>query len=186
MNISPTLDHNLMLFLNNDLGTTVDSIMWIASSKLATVPLALYTLYVLYRKYGVRNMLFSLVVIALMILFADQVSQFFKLNLSRLRPSHEPLLEGMLHSVNGYFGGKYGTVSAHAANSCALLAFCSYFVSRKWFSTLSVIVTLTICYSRIYLGVHYPLDILWGLILGAITAFGGVKLYSYLLCKRGF
>ncbi|MFI3320993.1 MAG: phosphatase PAP2 family protein [Rikenellaceae bacterium] len=174
MNISPTIDHNLMLALNGDLGSFADSLMWVSSSKLAIVPLVLYALYLFYRRYGVKNMIFALIIIALMVAVADQTSQFFKLNLSRLRPSREPLLEGLIHTVNGYKGGMYGTVSAHAANSIAVLGMCAYFVSKKWYTTLSILLSLIICYSRIYLGVHYPLDILWGMLLGSITAILGV------------
>ena len=187
MDITTTLDHGLFLCLNGPLGAAADNIMWILSSKLATVPLALYALYSIYRRYGIKNMFVALAVIGLIILCADQGSQFFKYNMSRLRPTHEPLLEGLVHNVNEYRGGSYGTVSAHAANSFGILTFCALILKRRWFTYTAIILCVAISYSRIYLGVHYPLDILWGTILGVISAFVGAKIFFYVkrsLSKR--
>lgn len=180
MTISPTIDHSLMLTLNGNLGAVADQIMWILSSKAACAPLAIYALWMSYKKHGIKNLAAVVVVIAIMILFADQISQLFKYNLSRLRPTHEPQLEGLIHTVNGYKGGLYGTVSAHAANSFAVILFCSSIVKRRWFLITGIALCIAICCSRIYLGVHYPLDILWGTILGCITAYGGIKLKRYI------
>ncbi|MEG1634494.1 MAG: phosphatase PAP2 family protein [Rikenellaceae bacterium] len=179
MTISPTIDHSLMLALNGDLGAFTDQIMWILSSKAACAPLVIYALWIAYKHGSIKNMATCVVVIALMILFADQVSQLFKYNLSRLRPTHEPMLEGAIHTVNNYKGGLYGTVSAHAANSFSVILFCAWIVRQQWFIITGIVLCLAICYSRIYLGVHFPLDILWGTLLGFTTAIGGIKLKQY-------
>ena len=88
----------------------------------------------------------------------------------RLRPTHEPALAGMLHLVNGYTGGLYGFVSSHAANTmaCALLFALLY---RNKYATVGLMLWVALnCYSRMYLGVHYPADIIGGLAIGALMA----------------
>lgn len=88
----------------------------------------------------------------------------------RLRPTHEPALAGMVHLVNGYTGGMYGFVSSHAANTmaCALLFSLLY---RNRYATVGLMLWVALnCYSRMYLGVHYPGDIIGGLLVGAVLA----------------
>ena len=167
-----------MLALNGDLGVFVDNLMWCFSSKIATLPLVLFALWSFYKRGGAKQLLIAILFIALMVLFADQVALFFKQNFTRLRPAREPLLEGLIHTVNGYKGGMYGAVSAHAANSVAVLGFCAVFIAKRWYWILSILLALAICYSRIYLGVHYPLDILWGILLGIFTAILASKLFG--------
>jgi len=90
----------------------------------------------------------------------------------RLRPTHEPSLEGMVHLVNGYTGGLYGFCSSHAANTMACgLLFSLIYRNKTATACLMTWVALN-CYSRMYLGVHYPLDILCGLVIGALAAAG--------------
>ena len=95
---------------------------------------------------------------------------------ARPRPSRVPELEGVLHLVNGYKSGRYGFVSSHAANTmaCGLLF---SLIWRKKITTISLMLWVAAnCYSRMYLGVHYPLDILGGLIVGALVARGAYTL----------
>ena len=101
----------------------------------------------------------------------------------RPRPTHEPALEGLVHIVNGYTGGAYGFVSSHAANTmaCGLLFSLLY---RNKLATAGLMLWVALnCYSRMYLGVHYPGDILGGLLVGALLAVG---VYAILvrLCGR--
>lgn len=184
MTISPTIDYSLMLALNGDMGTFMDSAMWCCSSKLATVPLAGFALVVIYRRYGWRGLLISAVTIGLMILVADQTCNLFKDNLSRLRPTRTPELDGLIHIVNDYRGGTYGTVSAHAANSIAVLGFCALVVGNRIYTSLAVICCIAICYSRIYLGVHFPLDIMWGTILGSAIAYTAYQIFRRITIKQ--
>lgn len=107
----------------------------------------------------------------------------------RPRPTHEPALEGLVHIVNGYTGGVYGFVSSHAANTMACgLLFSLLYRNRLATAGLMLWVALN-CYSRMYLGVHYPGDILGGLLVGALLAVGVyailVRLFGREWCSAG-
>ena len=96
----------------------------------------------------------------------------------RLRPSHEPALEGMVHMVSGYSGGKYGFASSHAANTFGIAMFlsCLLKVEKPWINWLFLWAAL-VSYTRIYLGVHYPGDIIVGALIGVAFGWLVFKLY---------
>lgn len=153
--------------LNFDGGTITDWIMYLASGRLTWVPFYVFLLWVVYRGFGIRAAITFLVVCALMITCADQTASLCKTYLPKYRPTHYEALAGHVHTVNGYEGGLYGTVSSHAANAMALMMLAGLTISRRWlWWTMGAWVAL-MSYSRIYLGVHYPMDILLGLVEGA-------------------
>ena len=98
-------------------------------------------------------------------------SSVFKPMVERLRPSHVPELEGVLHIVNGYRGGQFGFMSSHAANSFALATFFALCMRSRSLSTVLFIWATLNAYSRIYLGVHYPGDVICGAALGSFSAY---------------
>jgi undecaprenyl-diphosphatase len=105
----------------------------------------------------------------------------------RLRPSHEPSLQGIVHIVHNYKGALYGFVSSHAANSFATLSFIWAFTRRQqWLRYVLIVYALLTSYSRIYLGVHYPLDVLGGMAIGWMVGFMGSRLAWFLLSKNVF
>ena len=177
MGIITQLDRQLLLTLNFDGGAVMDTLMWGASDKLIWLPLYLLMLWMMGRRYGWRGALTALAIIVLMVAFADQVSTFFKNNLPKYRPSREPDLAGLVHTVRGYTGGKYGTVSAHAATITAIALFSSGLIRERWWTIVAVIWTALVVYSRIYLGVHYPLDVMCGITVGILT--GRLGLYGW-------
>jgi undecaprenyl-diphosphatase len=118
-----------------------------------------------------------IVVIAMAVGAADFIaSGILKDLVARPRPSRVPELEGVLHLVNGYKSGRYGFVSSHAANTMAVALLFSM-IWRKKITTCGLMLWVAAnCYSRMYLGVHYPLDILGGLIVGVLVALGAYVL----------
>jgi undecaprenyl-diphosphatase len=84
----------------------------------------------------------------------------------------------MVHLVNGECGGLYGFVSSHASNSFNVAFLSLMFIKRRWYTICIIIWASVICYSRVYLGVHYPGDIICGAILGAFIGWGIYKLYE--------
>lgn len=177
-------DHELMLWLNFDGGVMTDTLFYWISYKFTWIPFYATILYVLWLKSRAHALfwfyLLSLIVITvLVIVAADQVaSGIIKPMVHRLRPSHEPGLQEMLHYVGDYRGGRYGFVSSHAANTIALTVWLSKLLRRMRIYLVMGLFYLFNCYSRIYLGVHFPGDILCGTIVGALCGWTGFFLYS--------
>lgn len=175
-----TFDYPLFLALNFDGGAVMDKIMVLFSTPLFWVWLYLIMLWLVWRKYSWRGVLLFLVAAAVAAGISDMVAGIFKhtgllKNLwsdfpARLRPMHTPELEGLIHVVKQ--GGKYGTVSAHAATMFSVLILSTTTIRRAWFGWMMGLAVVAICYSRIYLAYHFPMDILLGALTGLMA--GGV------------
>lgn len=178
------LDSQLLLAINGAASSFGDCFMWNYTKTVVWVPLVLALLYVIVRNNKVRDCIVIIVCLALAFVIADQIaSGFFKPTFQRLRPTHDPDLAQLLHVVNDYRGGLYGFVSSHAANSFAAVIFCSL-VIRSWKFTVPLTVWAVInCWSRMYLGVHYPTDILCGAIVGAFAALAAYSIYVLVQMK---
>jgi undecaprenyl-diphosphatase len=165
------IDTQLFLFFNGLHSETFDGIMVWVSGKVTWWPF--YLMLLAYLVWTRRLQVIPLILfIALCITLADQSSvHLFKEVFERLRPCHEPALEGMVHLVNGRCGGMYGFVSSHAANSFGVATLLLLVVRRRWFTIVILSWALLVGYSRIYLGVHYPGDIIGGAILGMICGY---------------
>lgn len=170
-------NRELFALLNNDMGPFWDSFFWTCSQKLVWVPLYLAILYMIYRKVGLKNMLVAMVLMVLMTVVCDHTGNFFKDNVSRLRPTHDPLVGSLVHTVNGYKGGFYGTVSSHSSISFSIAVFSLLLLKKKWYTLGIILWASTVAYSRIYLGVHYPKDIIFGFMLGCAAGYGFYKVY---------
>lgn len=171
------LDQQLFLFLNSLNSPFWDQVMHAISGKVIWVPLYLAILIVLGIKYK-RKFLVILLFIILAATLADQTSVLFKNLVQRLRPCHEPSLEGLIHLVNGECGGKFGFVSSHAANSFNVALISLLFIKKRWYTISIILWASVVGYSRIYLGVHYPGDVICGLLLGALIGWSIYKLYE--------
>ena len=165
------IDTDLFLAINGAHSPFFDFIMYWVSDKLIWIPLYVFLAWLLYRQYGKRSwilILFAGIAVAI----SDQTTvHLFKNVFLRLRPCHEPSLAGMVHLVNDHCGGNYGFISSHAGNSFTLATYLSLLLGKKirFFTPLILFWALLISYSRVYLGVHYPADVIVGGIWGAGT-----------------
>jgi undecaprenyl-diphosphatase len=174
-----SLDQQLLLYLNSLNTPFWDQVMFAVSGKLIWAPLYLAIMISLGLKFR-RRFPVILFFIILGITLSDQISvHLFKNVFQRLRPCHEPALEGLVHLVNGECGGLYGFVSSHATNSFYVALFSLLFIRKRWFTILMLLWASVVGYSRIYLGVHYPGDVICGSMLGALVGWGIYKLYMY-------
>lgn len=174
-------DTELFLFLNNLGNTTWDSFWLIVTNKLTFIPLYAFLLYLIYRHLGWKTLLLLVLVIAGMITFTDQITNLFKDGFQRPRPCRATDIEELVRFVAPRCG-KYGFFSGHSSNSMAAAVFAGL-LFRSYYKNLIFILlfwSVIVAYSRIYVGVHYPLDIVCGLTFGALSGFGFYKLQQYL------
>ena len=185
------IDTEILLLINGWHAPWADRLMWIVSAKETWIPLYLLLIGLLVWRYRqtannatkwlkkVPVCVVMIIAIAAAVGLSDFIaSGILKDLVARPRPTRVPELEGVLHLVNGYKSGQYGFVSSHAANTmaCGLLF---SLIWRKKIATVGLMLWVAVnCYSRMYLGVHYPSDILGGLIVGALMA---VVAYQVLL-----
>lgn len=179
------IDTEILLAINGWHAPWADTLMWIISAKATWIPLYALLIGLLVWRYrkpamtGVKWLqrvpacVVMIVVIAMAVGAADFIaSGILKDLVARPRPTRVPELEGVLHLVNGYRSGRYGFVSSHAANTMA----CGLLFSLIWRNKIAtcglMLWVAANCYSRMYLGVHYPTDIMGGLVVGALVAVG--------------
>ena len=184
------IDTEILLAINGWHTPWADRVMWIISDKITWIPLYLLLIGLLVWRYRqpsknatkclnkVPACVVMIVAIVMAVGLADFIaSGILKDLVARPRPTRVPELDGILHLVNGYKSGRYGFVSSHAANTmaCALLF---SLIWRNKIATFGLLLWVALnCYSRMYLGVHYPTDIMGGLIVGALVA---VAMYQVL------
>lgn len=178
------MDRELFLFLNGLHTEWLDPLMMLFTQTQFWVPLYLFLIYLIFKNFGNEGW-FVLAGVVVTILLADQItSALMKPFFARLRPSHEPSLAGLVHLVDGYAGGRYGFASSHAANTFGTAWFIwKLFGTRyRWIGLMFVWCTL-MTYTRVYLGVHYPGDVIVGALVGIGSGAIGWQVYQALRKK---
>ena len=180
-----SVDKELFLFLNN-LGSTQFDCFWLYITKqINWTPFFLILLYLVYRKLRWKKLLIVILLVILILLCTDQTCNFFKNLVQRLRPCTNIDFVGIMRNLKP--SDTFSFFSGHAANSAAVAVFL-YLILKNYYKYFGLIIIwpLLFAYSRIYLGLHYPLDILTGYLFGTIFGILGYNLYIYIILKSKF
>ena len=165
-------DIALLIYLNN-LGTPQWDGFWLfLSNKYSAIPLYLLLLYFTFKQFGLKKTVVAVLLVVLLITLSDQTSNLFKYGFKRLRPCHNENIAGLIRLVGGRCGGLYGYFSAHAANSMAFAVFFGLLLRKKlnYIFLILLIWAISVSYSRVYMGVHFPSDVVTGMLIGLIYA----------------
>ncbi len=174
-----SLDKELLVFLNGLGSSTFDNLWLIITKQINWTPFFLLIFFLLYKKIGLKNFLIAVVFIALLILVCDQSANLFKDTVQRLRPCNDPEIKDYIRVYEPR--SSFSFFSGHAANSMATTVFVFLLLRRFYKHTyLLFLFPLIFAYSRIYLGLHFPIDILTGYFFGATFGILFYKGYQYL------
>lgn len=175
------IDKDLFLFLNGLHAPWADNIMFYVSQFWVWIPLYILMILLIVRKWRKESVWIILSIIIGLVL-TDQLSTLTKFLVERFRPTHNIYMDGMVHIVKGYVGGNYGFVSSHAANVFGVAMISSLFIRNKIWCISIYVWAVLVAYSRIYLGVHFPLDILGGAMLG--MGISGLVYFVHLQIRK--
>ena len=172
-------DKELLLMLNGSDSLVMDTLIMTLTNALTWIPLYLSLFYVVLKSNDtVRDILLVLAGAGACVLLAGTVDDtIVKPLVARWRPGHDPEIGMLVDTVDGYRGGNYGFFSAHAANTFSIAMFISLLMRQRLLTIFLVAWSLINCYTRLYLGVHYPGDITVGLIWGGLVGFCVYKVY---------
>lgn len=175
------IDSKLFLMLNGSDSAYWDAVMWLVTKTVTWIPLLLILVYVILKNTGWRQALLIIFSMAIAVALADQLSSsVIKPLVMRWRPTHDASLAESVDTVFSYTGGRYGFVSSHAANTFALFALLSLIMRSRLLTFWLFVWAAISSYSRIYLGVHYPGDILCGAVLGLLVGCLAYWFYNFI------
>jgi len=176
------LDKQLLLMVNGSDSSFFDNVIMTLTTAQTWIPLYVGLLFLVLRNNRkVREVLLIFAAAGLCVALAGAVDDgIVKPLVARWRPTHDPEIGHLVDTVNGYRGGNYGFFSAHAANTFSIAIFFSLLVRQRLLTIFMVIWSLTNCYTRLYLGVHYPGDITVGLLWGGLV---GWVVYRFFYCR---
>jgi undecaprenyl-diphosphatase len=179
------LDKEIFVFLNGLGSPTFDSLWLFITKQFYWTPFFVFLAYLLQRKIGWKNLGIAILFIAVLLLIGNETVEFCKITFERLRPCNDPEIKDIIRIVHQ--SDTFSFFSGHAANSMATMTFV-YLILKKYYkyAFLIFLYPLIFAYSRIYLGVHFPTDILTGYVFGSLLGLVFFKLYQKYLHKRGF
>jgi undecaprenyl-diphosphatase len=176
------LDKEVFVFLNGLGSPTFDALWLLITKQINWLPLFLLLAYLLYKKIGIKNLGIVIVFIAVILLVCNETVEFCKATFQRLRPCNDPEIKDIIRIVHQT--DTFSFFSGHAANSTATMTFI-FLILRKYYkyAFLVFLYPLIFAYSRIYLGVHFPSDIVTGFVFGFLLGYIFYKIFQRLTLK---
>ena len=162
------LDKKLFIFLNNLGSTPFDGIWLLITQQINWIPFFLILLFILFKNLGTKKLGIAILTVAVLITFTNEITDIIKFSVQRIRPCNDDTLAGLIRVVKD--SDTFSYFSGHASNSTASMMFV-YLILRRYYkySYLIFLYPLIFAYSRIYLGLHFPLDIISGYVFGSFT-----------------
>jgi len=178
-------DKEIFLLLNNLGNTNWDGFWMLITNKFSSVPLYILLIFFSFKQFGIKKTLVLVIAAILMIVVTNGLADFFKYGMARLRPCYDTDVNELMRLIKDSCGGKFGYFSAHASNSMAVAVFFSLLLKHKFkfIGILLFIWAFLVGYSRIYIGVHFPLDVFSGMAIGLFFGWLFAKLYIFTLLK---
>lgn len=176
------LDKKLFVFLNNLGSTPFDDIWLLITKQINWTPFFLILLFILYKKIGIKKLGIAILLLAALITFTNEITDVIKFSVRRIRPCNDDTLLGIIRVVKD--SDTFSYFSGHASNSTAAMMFVFLILRKHYkYSYLIFLYPFIFAYSRIYLGLHFPLDIISGFVFGSLTGFLFYRFYSILILK---
>jgi len=178
-------DREVFLMLNNMGTETWDGFWMFITNKFSSIPVYLILILLSYKQFGLKKTAILVLAAVLMITATNGLADFFKYGVQRLRPCFDPEVNELARLVKNTCGGKYGYFSAHAGNTMAVAVFFSFLLKEKFKFVGIILLIWAVCigYSRIYIGVHFPLDVFTGMVVGLFFGWLFAKLFIFALLK---
>jgi len=173
-------EREIFFFFNGSDFTYYDHFIWLFSHKWTWIPLGIFILFIMVYKKDWKEVILILLAIVLVILLCDQfASHFCKPFFARYRPTHHPEFMNEVDTVFGYRSGLYGFISSHAANAIGYSLYKILLFRHKWYTFTILVWGIFTAYTRVYLGVHFISDIVFGALAGLVFGYIVYKLYVY-------
>lgn len=176
------LDKQFFIFLNNLGATPFDDIWLLITKQINWTPFFLILLFILYKKLGTKKLGIAILILAALITFTNEITDVIKFSVQRIRPCNDDALVGLIRVVKD--SDTFSYFSGHASNSTAAMMFVFLILRKHYkYSYLIFLYPVIFAYSRIYLGLHFPLDIISGFVFGSLTGVIFYRFYSILILK---